>query len=152
MCELLSFTIWMCTPCCFFTSCLWGCSSFTTTLDPCAGIKSQVFLMLNGGYFSLEPNVSRVTFICILLHNPRRKSTKGAPLSGLVTRSTYCRARHETQESSLDKHEWGSNILQYAPGQERNASIYITNDTPLNSHLPTFQLGATAVWRMNYYM
>lgn len=108
MCELLSFAIWIVTPCCFLTFGHWGCSSFTTTSGPCAGIKSQVFLMSNGGYFILEPSLSNVNFICTLLHNPRRRSTKGPTLSGLVTRSTYCRARHRTQESSLEKAlEWG---------------------------------------------
>jgi len=93
-----------------------------------------------------------VTFIFISLHNPRRKSTKCATLSGLVNRSAYCRASKVNTTILFGKeHELGIEHPLVCP-EERNPSIYITNDTPLNSHLPTFQLDATAVWRMNYYM
>ena len=85
-------------------------------------------------------HVSRVTFICILLLSPRRKSTKGAALSGLVSRSTYCHARHGTQESSLEKNKWGiEHLLVRARMREERLYIHTESHTIkfTFTHIPT---------------
>lgn len=96
--------------------------------------------MLNDEYFTLEPNLPYVTFTCILLHSPRRKSTKGATSSGLATRSTYCRARHGTQESSLEKHKRGIEHHLVCP-RTREKCLYIHNERHTIkltfTHIPT---------------
>lgn len=112
MCKLMSFAIWIFTPALV--------SEFWPMWDQRPGAE-----MFMGGDFISGANLSHVTFTCILQHNPRRKSAKGATLSGLVTRSTYClNARHGTRESSLEKHKWGIEHSLVSPGT-RGKCLYV---------------------------
>lgn len=112
MCKLMSFAIWIFTPALV--------SEFGPMWDQRPGAE-----MFMGGDFISGANLSHVTFTCILQHNPRRKSAKGATLSGLVTRSTYClNARHGTRESSLEKHKWGIEHSLVSPGT-RGKCLYV---------------------------
>ena len=118
-----------------------------------ARIKSQVFLMLHVGYFTLRTTLVSCDFVVHFSATSKYK---------IYLRCNFIRSGYQIHlmscKTQLHKNPLWKNISGgienplYAPGLERKASVYITNDTPLNSHLPTFQLDATAVWRMNYYM
>lgn len=102
--------------------------------------------MLNHKYLTLDPErlVSCDYDVYFFQHHARSKSMKGASLSGSghQIHLTLCK----TQKTSRHR-VWGgacisgiSNILQYARGQERIASMYIGSDTSIKFtfiHIPS---------------